>query len=90
MAWSLIAWVLNACILVGSFWCSFGHSYLLLWQPVVFYQVLASGQGSRHVLGLFQGMPGAKRWRRYISENAHLDPANAFLLEQALEQMTAG
>ncbi|MEE4217645.1 MAG: tRNA dihydrouridine(20/20a) synthase DusA [Xanthomonadales bacterium] len=45
---------------------------------------------SRHVLGLFQGMPGAKRWRRYISENAHLDPANAFLLEQALEQMSAG
>ena len=45
---------------------------------------------SRHVLGLFQGMPGAKRWRRYISENAHLDPANALLLEQALEQMTAG
>ena len=32
---------------------------------------------SRHVLGLFQGLPGAKRWRRYISEHAHLDAANA-------------
>ena len=44
---------------------------------------------SRHVLGLFQGMPGAKRWRRFISENAHLDPANSRLLEQALEQVLA-
>ncbi len=42
---------------------------------------------SRHMLGLFQGLPGAKRWRRFISENAHLDPANERLLEQALEQM---
>jgi tRNA-dihydrouridine synthase A len=42
---------------------------------------------SRHVLGLFQGLPGAKRWRRYISENAHLDPANDRLLLQALEHM---
>lgn len=26
---------------------------------------------SRHLLGLFQGQPGAKAWRRRISENAH-------------------
>ncbi len=26
---------------------------------------------SRHILGLFQGLPGARAWRRYISENAH-------------------
>ena len=25
---------------------------------------------SRHMLGLFNGQPGARRWRRYISENA--------------------
>ena len=42
---------------------------------------------SRHLLGLFQGLPGAKRWRRYISEHAHLDSADASLLEQALEAM---
>ena len=42
---------------------------------------------SRHVLGLFQGLPGAKRWRRYISEHAHLDAANDRLLMQALEHM---
>jgi tRNA-dihydrouridine synthase A len=45
---------------------------------------------SRHVLGLFQGLPGARRWRRYISENAHLDAANDRLLEQALAHMQRG
>ena len=25
---------------------------------------------SRHILGLFNGLPGARKWRRYISENA--------------------
>jgi tRNA-dihydrouridine synthase A len=45
---------------------------------------------SRHLLGLFQGLPGAKRWRRYISENAHLDAANSCLLAQAHEHMKRG
>jgi tRNA-dihydrouridine synthase A len=39
---------------------------------------------SRHVLGLFQGLPGAKAWRRFISERAHLDDGNAELLMDAL------
>lgn len=39
---------------------------------------------SRHMLGLFQGLPGAKHWRRYLSENAHVNDANTLLLEQAL------
>jgi len=39
---------------------------------------------SRHVLGLFQGLPGARAWRRYIAENAHLDDANPELLVDAL------
>jgi tRNA-dihydrouridine synthase A len=42
---------------------------------------------SRHMLGLFHGLPGAKRWRRFISERAHLDAANDQLLLQALEAM---
>jgi tRNA-dihydrouridine synthase A len=44
---------------------------------------------SRHMLGLFQGLPGARRWRRFISERAHLDAANDQLLMQALEAMKA-
>jgi tRNA-dihydrouridine synthase A len=42
---------------------------------------------SRHVLGLFQGMPGAKKWRRHISQHAHLDPQNDRLLLQAQAAM---
>jgi tRNA-dihydrouridine synthase A len=45
---------------------------------------------SRHLLGLYQGLPGAKRWRRFISENAHLDNRNDQLLLQALQHMRAG
>lgn len=39
---------------------------------------------TRHVLGLFQGKPGAKVWRRYISEHAYLDDRNVGLLREAL------
>ena len=38
---------------------------------------------SRHVLGLFQGLPGARMWRRHISENAHKDTGGAQLLRDA-------
>jgi tRNA-dihydrouridine synthase A len=38
---------------------------------------------SRHVLGLFQGIPGAKAWRRYLSENAWRDDSNTDLLIEA-------
>lgn len=30
---------------------------------------------TRHMLGLFQGRPGARAWRRHLAENAHLDGA---------------
>lgn len=39
---------------------------------------------SRHLLGLFQGEPGARAFRRTISEGAHLPGAAWDLLEQAL------
>jgi tRNA-dihydrouridine synthase A len=42
---------------------------------------------SRHLLGLFQGLPGAKRWRRYISEHAHVDAGNTRVLLEALDAM---
>ncbi|MFC1702242.1 tRNA dihydrouridine(20/20a) synthase DusA [Pseudomonadota bacterium] len=42
---------------------------------------------SRHLLGLFQGLPGAKAWRRYLSENAYRDDNNTELLDQALLAM---
>jgi tRNA-dihydrouridine synthase A len=39
---------------------------------------------TRHLLGLFQGQPGAKAWRRYLSEHAHLKGARIEIVEQAL------
>ena len=39
---------------------------------------------SRHVLGLFQGEKGAKRFRRLISENAHKDSYGPELIRKAL------
>ena len=43
---------------------------------------------SRHILGLFQQVPGAKQFRRYISENAHLKGAGIEVLEQAMQKLT--
>ncbi len=39
---------------------------------------------SRHLLGLFQGLPGARGWRRHLSENAHRDNADWGVVERAL------
>lgn len=38
---------------------------------------------SRHVLGLYHNQPGARRFRRHISENAHKKGAGIEVLEQA-------
>lgn len=54
-------------------------------------QQVAAGEGlqhlSRHVLGLFQGLPGARQFRRYISENAHRKGAGVEVLRHALRLM---
>ncbi|VAW56308.1 tRNA-dihydrouridine(20/20a) synthase [hydrothermal vent metagenome] len=39
---------------------------------------------SRHILGLFNGLPGAKKWRRYMSENVPLAGANMAVIQQGL------
>ena len=38
---------------------------------------------TRHMLGLFQGLPGARAWRRHLSENAHLPGAGPDVLLKA-------
>lgn len=40
-------------------------------------------QISRHILGLFQGQPGARAWRRHLSENAHRKGAGPEIIRQA-------
>jgi tRNA-dihydrouridine synthase A len=38
---------------------------------------------TRHILGLFQGEPGAKKFRRHLSENAYQKDAQAMVLRDA-------
>jgi tRNA-dihydrouridine synthase A len=42
---------------------------------------------SRHILGLFQGRPGARRWRRTLSEQAHGPGAGIDVLREAARQV---
>ena len=42
---------------------------------------------TRHLLGLFAGQPGARSWRRYLSENAHRPGAGIEMLHAALEKL---
>jgi tRNA-dihydrouridine synthase A len=44
-------------------------------------------QVTRHVLGLFQGLPGARRFRRVLSEEAHRRGADWSVVERALQAM---
>ncbi|SES32655.1 tRNA-U16,U17-dihydrouridine synthase [Vreelandella subterranea] len=39
---------------------------------------------TRHLLGLFQGCPGGRRFRRHLSENAHTEGAGLRLFDEAL------
>lgn len=41
-------------------------------------------QITRHMLGMFQSRPGARMWRRYLSENAHRDGAGPDVVLTAL------
>ncbi|WP_420567649.1 tRNA dihydrouridine(20/20a) synthase DusA [Thalassovita sp.] len=45
------------------------------------------GQVTRHMLGLFAGRPGARQWRRILSEGAHKPGAGPELVQQALDQI---
>lgn len=42
------------------------------------------GHITRHLLGIFQGCPGGRKFRRHISENAYKDSAGPEVLEQAM------
>jgi tRNA-dihydrouridine synthase A len=61
------------------------------WLPYVEAQL---GRGvplaamTRHTLGLFNGLPGARAFRRHLSENAHRASAGAEVLERAVEHVT--
>ncbi|MFZ5961786.1 tRNA dihydrouridine(20/20a) synthase DusA [Thalassococcus sp. BH17M4-6] len=46
-------------------------------------------QVTRHMLGLFAGRPGARIWRRVLSEGASRDGAGSALMLEALERVEA-
>ena len=53
---------------------------------------LSSGAGTlshitRHMLGLFQGVPGARAWRRHLSENAPRKGADTSVVLAALKHV---
>ncbi len=45
-------------------------------------------QVTRHMHGLFQSRPGARMWRRHLSENTHRDGADARVMLDALKFVT--
>jgi tRNA-dihydrouridine synthase A len=46
-------------------------------------------QITRHMIGLFAGLPGARQWRRILSEGAHLEGAGPELVLRALSAVEA-
>lgn len=44
-------------------------------------------QITRHMLGVFAGRPGARKWRRMLSEEAHKEGAGPELVERALNEV---
>lgn len=50
-------------------------------------QGIPLGHMTRHILGIFQGMAGARAWRRHISENAHKAGAGGALLREAMQMV---
>jgi len=44
---------------------------------------------TRHMLTIFMGLPGAKQWRRFLSENAHKPGADTDTVAQAMSLVSA-
>jgi tRNA-dihydrouridine synthase A len=40
---------------------------------------------ARHILGLFNGFPSAKKWRRYLSENMHQHHVDSRIIKEAVK-----
>ena len=50
-------------------------------------QGVALAHMSKHLLGIFQGISGARHWRRHISENAFKPNADSKILWQAMQKI---
>jgi tRNA-dihydrouridine synthase A len=68
------------------------HEVVELMIPYIDQYVAADGYLShitRHMLGLFQGLPGARAWRRHLSENATKPGADREVVLKALSFVQA-
>ena len=45
---------------------------------------MGSGRWFYHMLGIFQGQPGARGFRRHLSENGHGKQADLSVMDKAL------
>ena len=65
------------------------HEVVLQMLPYIDRHIAQGGrlhQVTRHMLGLFMGRPGARGWRRLLSEEGHLgDPS---VVKRALERVS--
>ncbi|GHE02355.1 tRNA-dihydrouridine synthase A [Defluviimonas sp. 20V17] len=66
------------------------HDAVEAMRPYIVRHLQAGGrlhQITRHMLGLFHGQPGARGWRRVLSERAHAPDAGLDVLDAALAQV---
>lgn len=88
-----------ASVLVGAdrLWGDAGgldaYAAVAAMKPYIAAHLAAGGrlhQVTRHMLGAFTGRPGARGWRRVLSEGASRPGAGIALLEQALAEVQPG
>ena len=69
------------------------HELLEAYLPFVERELAAGvplGRITRHILGLFQGVPGARAWRRHLSEQAHRPGADVEVIRRAAALVREG
>ncbi|WGI21045.1 tRNA dihydrouridine(20/20a) synthase DusA [Amylibacter sp. IMCC11727] len=77
-------------VLFGGDADSSAHEAVLNMLPYIEAHLAQGGrlnQITRHMLGLFAGRPGARQWRRTLSERAHTEGAGPEVVELALSHV---
>lgn len=70
----------------GQEYCPSPHEVIVQYLPYVERQLgvgVRLSAMTRHLMGLFNGMPGAKAWRRHLSEQANRPNADVSVIEKA-------
>jgi tRNA-dihydrouridine synthase A len=84
--------LIGADFLWGDPFAPHPHEVVDAMRPYILEHLTRGGrlhQITRHMLGLFTGKPGARGWRRVLSEDANRDGAGLEVLDRALDQVLA-